>query len=148
MEKGLSAANAECSVCMIDMLLIKKDSSDVYVLECRKKVANAHRIKRFARKNSCFEESKLKMLEILMFMNMWVRKSNRNFISFELNVSKKTVANWIGFFRGMNGKSPTEDVKAAHPKNHTTALSTGIKANHPRLKDGYSVQRVKVEQRF
>ncbi|GFX84308.1 uncharacterized protein TNCV_3976531 [Trichonephila clavipes] len=36
------------------------------------------------------------------------------------------------------GKSPTEDVKAAHPKNHTTALSTAVKANHSRLRDGCS----------
>ncbi|GFV81476.1 hypothetical protein TNCV_52001 [Trichonephila clavipes] len=39
--------------------------------------------------------------------------------------------------------SLTEDVKAAHPKNDTTALFTGIKANHPRLRDGCSGQRVK-----
>ncbi|GFW02021.1 hypothetical protein TNCV_1149011 [Trichonephila clavipes] len=39
---------------------------------------------------------------------------------------------------------PPENGKAAHPKNHTTALSTGIKANHPRLRDGCSNHRVKV----
>ncbi|GFQ93191.1 hypothetical protein TNCT_430021 [Trichonephila clavata] len=42
-------------------------------------------------------------------------------------------------------KSTAEDVKAAHPKNHTTELSSGIKANHPRLRDGCSGQRVKTE---
>ncbi|GFW48779.1 transposable element Tcb2 transposase [Trichonephila clavipes] len=36
----------------------------------------------------------------------------------------------------LTGYSPTEDVKAAHSQNHTAALSTGIKANHPRLRDG------------
>ncbi|GFU72205.1 hypothetical protein TNCV_509681 [Trichonephila clavipes] len=36
-----------------------------------------------------------------------------------------------------------EDVKVAHPKNPTTALSTRIKVNHPRLRDGCSGQRVK-----
>ncbi|GFV93616.1 hypothetical protein TNCV_1989281 [Trichonephila clavipes] len=41
---------------------------------------------------------------------------------------------------------PTEDVKADHPKNHTTALSAGIKANHPRLRDGCSSQRIKSKQ--
>ncbi|GFW04481.1 hypothetical protein TNCV_878501 [Trichonephila clavipes] len=42
------------------------------------------------------------------------------------------------------GKSTTEEVskkKVSHPKNHTTALSIGIKANHPRLSDGCSGQR-------
>ncbi|GFX17104.1 hypothetical protein TNCV_4266301 [Trichonephila clavipes] len=38
------------------------------------------------------------------------------------------------------GKSPTEDVKAAHPKNHATC----IKANHPRLIDGCSEKRSSV----
>ncbi|GFT28869.1 hypothetical protein TNCV_3585691 [Trichonephila clavipes] len=42
----------------------------------------------------------------------------------------------------LTGCSPTEDVKAAHPQTHTTALSTGIKANQPRLRDGCSDQRV------
>ncbi|GFT96049.1 hypothetical protein TNCV_313261 [Trichonephila clavipes] len=42
----------------------------------------------------------------------------------------------------LTGLSPTEDVKAAHPKDPTTALSTSFKANHPRLRDGCSGQRV------
>ncbi|GFU31675.1 uncharacterized protein TNCV_1175651 [Trichonephila clavipes] len=94
MEKGMITANAECSVYKNDMHLIKKDSSDGYVWESRKKGVNAHRSKRSVRKNSWFEESNL------MLTNMWVRKSNRDFISLELNVSKKTVKvfaqSWIG----------------------------------------------------
>ncbi|GFW55514.1 hypothetical protein TNCV_118981 [Trichonephila clavipes] len=43
----------------------------------------------------------------------------------------------------LTGLSPIEDVKAAHRKNHTPALSTGIKANPPCLRDGCSSQRVK-----
>ncbi|GFS66520.1 putative isxo2-like transposase domain protein [Trichonephila clavipes] len=30
---------------------------------------------------------------------MWMRKANRDFISFELNVTKKTVTNWMSFCR-------------------------------------------------
>ncbi|GFW70817.1 hypothetical protein TNCV_4148651 [Trichonephila clavipes] len=44
----------------------------------------------------------------------------------------------------MGRLGPTDDVKVAHPKNHTMALSTGIKANYPRLRDGCSGQRVKL----
>ncbi|GFU32869.1 uncharacterized protein TNCV_4154961 [Trichonephila clavipes] len=44
----------------------------------------------------------------------------------------------------LTGLSPAEDVKAAHSKNHATPLSTGIKANHPRLRDGCSTQRCDV----
>ncbi|GFQ93629.1 hypothetical protein TNCT_487641 [Trichonephila clavata] len=96
MEKGLIATNAECSVSKKAMRLIKNDSSNGYIWECRKKRANAHRVKRSVKKNSCFEESKLRMLEILMLTKMWVRKSNsaRECISFELNVLKKAVI-WI-----------------------------------------------------
>ncbi|GFV36641.1 hypothetical protein TNCV_1033171 [Trichonephila clavipes] len=36
--------------------------------------------------------------------------------------------------------------KAAHHKNPTTVLSSGIKANHPRLRDGCSDHRVRSRQ--
>ncbi|GFV70693.1 hypothetical protein TNCV_2022571 [Trichonephila clavipes] len=38
--------------------------------------------------------------------------------------------------------SPTDDVKTALTKNHTTALSTGIKVNYKRLRDACSGHRV------
>ncbi|GFX78217.1 uncharacterized protein TNCV_5135641 [Trichonephila clavipes] len=62
MEKGMNTADAKFSVCRNAMRLTKKDSSDGYIWECRKKGANVHRIKRSIRKNSRFEESKLTML--------------------------------------------------------------------------------------
>ncbi|GFX45884.1 uncharacterized protein TNCV_3607451 [Trichonephila clavipes] len=56
-------------------------------------------MKRSVRKNSWFEESKLSRLVILKLMNMWVRKANRDFISFELNDIKKAVMDWMSFCR-------------------------------------------------
>ncbi|GFQ94002.1 uncharacterized protein TNCT_434961 [Trichonephila clavata] len=85
MENGLIAANAECSACKNVMCLVIKDSSDGYIWECQKKGTNMHNIKRSVRKNSCFEESKLSMREILMLMNIWVQKSNHVFLSFKLS---------------------------------------------------------------
>ncbi|GFW27584.1 uncharacterized protein TNCV_4282851 [Trichonephila clavipes] len=78
------------------MCLITKDSSVGYIWICRKKRANAHCIKRSAKKNSWFKESKLSMLEMLM-TDTWVQKSNRDFLSFELSVL--TVTDWMSFFR-------------------------------------------------
>ncbi|GFX83280.1 putative transposase-like protein [Trichonephila clavipes] len=56
-------------------------------------------MKRSVRQNNWFEESKLSMLEILKLTNMWVRKANRDFISFELNITKKTAIDWMSFCR-------------------------------------------------
>ncbi|GFV64947.1 uncharacterized protein TNCV_1299511 [Trichonephila clavipes] len=91
MEKRLIAASVECSVCKKAMHLIK-NSSDGYISKCRKRGVNGHRMKRSVWKNSWLEESKLSILEILKLTNMWVRKANHDFISFELNVTKKTFA--------------------------------------------------------
>ncbi|GFW37927.1 putative transposase-like protein [Trichonephila clavipes] len=81
------------------MRLMKRNSSDGYIWECRKRGANRHRTRRSVRKNSWFEESELSMIEILKLANMWVRKANRDFIAFELNVAKKTVTDWMSFCR-------------------------------------------------
>ncbi|GFX36670.1 putative transposase-like protein [Trichonephila clavipes] len=96
-EKELIAANAECSVCEKAMCLIKKDLSDRYIWECQKKGENVHCIKRSVRKNGWFEENKLSMFEILMLDEYVSEKSNRDFLSFELNISKKTVMDWMSF---------------------------------------------------
>ncbi|GFU89687.1 putative transposase-like protein [Trichonephila clavipes] len=80
-------------------LMMKRNSSDRYIWECRKRGANGHRTRRSVRKNSWFEESKLSMIEILKLTNMWVRKANRDFIDSELNVSKKTITDWMSFCR-------------------------------------------------
>ncbi|GFU65725.1 uncharacterized protein TNCV_5058591 [Trichonephila clavipes] len=96
MEKGLIATNADCSVCKKAIHLIKKNSSDGCIWECRNRGANGHRMKIFVRKNSWFEESKL---EILKLMNMWVQKVNHDLISFELNDITKTVTDWMSFCR-------------------------------------------------
>ncbi|GFR14476.1 ADP-ribosylation factor 6 [Trichonephila clavata] len=95
MEKGLIAASAECLVCKKAIHVIKKDSSYGYIWECQKK---AHHIKRSERKNSWFKESKPSIPEILMLTNMWVQKSNHNFLSFELNILKKTATDWMERF--------------------------------------------------
>ncbi|GFQ83520.1 uncharacterized protein TNCT_104041 [Trichonephila clavata] len=70
MEKGLIAASAECSVCKKAMRLVKKNSSDGYIWECRKKGANGHRMKRSVRKNSWFEESKLRVHKVFELISM------------------------------------------------------------------------------
>ncbi|GFX57304.1 transposable element Tcb2 transposase [Trichonephila clavipes] len=58
MEKELIVANAECSAFKKAMCLIKKDLSDGYIWESRKKGANLHCIKRSVRKKSWFEKCK------------------------------------------------------------------------------------------
>ncbi|GFW53286.1 uncharacterized protein TNCV_4075071 [Trichonephila clavipes] len=39
------------------------------------------------------------MLEIRKLTNMWDGKANRDFLSFELNVMKKPVTDWMSFSR-------------------------------------------------
>ncbi|GFX71531.1 putative isxo2-like transposase domain protein [Trichonephila clavipes] len=56
MKKGLIAASAECSVSKKAMRLMKRNSSDGYIRECRKSAANGYRMKRSVRKNSWFDE--------------------------------------------------------------------------------------------
>ncbi|GFW97504.1 integrase catalytic domain-containing protein [Trichonephila clavipes] len=60
----------------------------------------------------------------------------------DLPPCKWAMARILEVIYGTDGKSPTEDIKAAHPKNHTTTSSTDIKANYPRLRDGCSESKV------
>ncbi|GFQ64964.1 uncharacterized protein TNCT_409511 [Trichonephila clavata] len=90
MEKGLIAASAECSVCKKAMRLVKKNSSDGYIWECRKKGANGHRMKRSVRKNSWFEESKLSMLDILKLTSKARLSSCESEREMSARVPKKT----------------------------------------------------------
>ncbi|GFV40237.1 hypothetical protein TNCV_1443901 [Trichonephila clavipes] len=55
MKKGLIAASAECSVYNKAMRLMKRNSSDRYIWECRKRGENGHCMKRSVRKNRWFE---------------------------------------------------------------------------------------------
>ncbi|GFT55539.1 hypothetical protein TNCV_3320531 [Trichonephila clavipes] len=48
-----------------------------------------------------------------------------------------------GYPRGRRYRVQLKMSRQPTLKNHTTALSTDIKANHPRLRDGCSGQRVK-----
>ncbi|GFV58796.1 DDE_Tnp_IS1595 domain-containing protein [Trichonephila clavipes] len=78
------------------MRLMKRNSSDGYIWECQKRGANGHRTKRSVRKNSWFEESKLRSTTGKRVKRTWVfggieRSTNKCFFHVVQDRSKDTL---------------------------------------------------------
>ncbi|KAF8792964.1 hypothetical protein HNY73_004498 [Argiope bruennichi] len=74
---------------------------DGKIWRCRKKGLNPHHIKRSVRKGSWFDKSHLDLGTILCLTYMWLNRMRRESIVNDLNVSPRTVTDWMNFCRGV-----------------------------------------------
>ena len=71
MNHRMIADRYECPVCKLPMRLFeRKNLSDGFIWECRKKGENEHTIKRSVRKDSWFAESHLNITQVLMVTSL------------------------------------------------------------------------------
>lgn len=99
-ERGMIANGYVCGKCGCDMKIIKRaDVSDGCTWNCQKYGEANHNVKRSVRKGTWFEESKLKMSDILIMTYMWCIKLGNNVIESELGLSAPTVVDWKSFCR-------------------------------------------------
>ncbi|KAF8785040.1 hypothetical protein HNY73_010636 [Argiope bruennichi] len=74
---------------------------DGKIWHCRKKGLNPQHIKRSVRKGSCFDKSHWDLGIILCLTYMWLNQMRRESIVNDLNVSARTVTDWMNFCRGL-----------------------------------------------
>lgn len=100
MNAGLIGDRYECPNCKEGMKLCATgggDSSDGFTWRCRKRSHGD--IKRSIRKGSWFSDSHLKLTDILLLTNCWIREMPFKHIEAEVNVTGKTVTDWTSFCR-------------------------------------------------
>lgn len=100
-EQGLISVSQKCPKCRNDMILRKvplEKSSDCEEFVCYKRTCRSSRSIRY---NSFFENSKLEIEKIVLFIHLWSKMYPPEIIMDDFEFSKQTITDWSRFCRDL-----------------------------------------------
>lgn len=96
--RGLLSEHAMCEECGQEMIERPERVKDGFMFFCRKRSC---RKSKSIRVNSFFENSRLQLTNIMLFLHLWANEFTEKLIMNQFDFSKKTIVDWTRFCRDL-----------------------------------------------